>query len=81
MESKHTKLTRREQQVIALAAQDLSDKMTADVLGCSRRTITKHWESIFRKTGTHSRCGAVTMFLAACLNGEVEKLLGDISKS
>lgn len=53
----------REHEVLALAAQGLTNKEIAYRLGLSERTIQFHVNSIFNKTGTSSRTEAVSLAL------------------
>ena len=46
-------LSRREAEVLAHVAQGFSDKMTADRLQCSQRSVEKHRERLMRKLGIH----------------------------
>ncbi len=57
-------LTERERLIIQLCADDNSSKMTADILKVSKRTITKHWQNIFAKTGLHSKAAVVWRYAA-----------------
>jgi DNA-binding NarL/FixJ family response regulator len=53
----------REQQVLTLAAQGLTNKEIAYRLGVSDRTVQFHMNSVFNKTGTSSRTEAATLAL------------------
>lgn len=53
----------REYQVLALAAQGLTNKEIAYRLGISERTIQFHVNTIFNKTGANSRTEAVALAL------------------
>jgi DNA-binding NarL/FixJ family response regulator len=53
----------REQQVLTLAAQGLTNKEIAYRLGISDRTVQFHMNSVFNKTGTSSRTEAATIAL------------------
>lgn len=48
-------LTRREQQVVDLAADGMSSKRMASVLQISRRTVESHVANAYRKLGVQSR--------------------------
>ena len=53
----------REQEVLTLAAQGLSNKEIAYRLGISDRTVQFHMNSVFNKTDTSSRTEAATFAL------------------
>ena len=52
-------LTRRELEVLKLAARGMSNRDIADALGVGLRTVKSHLESIFSKMGVSSRTEAV----------------------
>ena len=52
-------LTPREQEVLALVAEGLPNKLIADRLGGSDNTAKFHVASLLRKLGAHSRTEAV----------------------
>lgn len=52
-------LTRRELEVLKLAARGMSNRDIADELGIAPRTIKSHLEAIFAKMGVRSRVEAV----------------------
>lgn len=54
-------LTPRERQALGLVAQGLSNKEIAYRLMISERTVQFHINSIFSKTGTHSRTEAAAL--------------------
>ena len=54
----------REQEVLALAAEGLTNKEIAWRLGISERTVQFHINSIFNKTTTNSRTEAVALALS-----------------
>lgn len=56
-------LTRREQSVLRLVAQGLSNKEIASELGISTHTVKYHLASLLAKLGVHSRTEAVTIGL------------------
>jgi DNA-binding CsgD family transcriptional regulator len=55
-----TRLTRRELDVLRLIVEGLSDKEIAETLGISRRTASKHVETILSKLDVPSRTAAAT---------------------
>jgi DNA-binding NarL/FixJ family response regulator len=56
-------LTRRELEVLKLAAKGMSNQDIGDELGVGLRTIKGHFETIFGKMGVRSRTEAVLMAL------------------
>ncbi len=52
-------LTRRESEILGLAAKGMSTKDIADALFLSMRTVKAHFTNIFRKMGVSSRVDAV----------------------
>lgn len=48
-------LTRRQKEVLSWVTSGKTNSEIAIILGCSVRTVEKHVENIFKKTGTHSR--------------------------
>jgi DNA-binding NarL/FixJ family response regulator len=54
-----TPLTRRELELLQLAADGFCGPMIADELVLSRATVRTHFESIYRKLDVHDRAGAV----------------------
>jgi len=61
-------LTRREQEVLKVAAQDMTARDIARHLGVRERTVTTHLGRIYGKLGVNSRVGAV---IAAARSGLV----------
>jgi DNA-binding NarL/FixJ family response regulator len=54
-------LTRRESEIVALIKQSLSTLKIAKKLGLSIRTVEKHLERIYEKTGVTSREGLINL--------------------
>ncbi|MFB3737365.1 MAG: LuxR C-terminal-related transcriptional regulator [Candidatus Velamenicoccus archaeovorus] len=54
-----TRLTKREQQVLSVAAEGLTAREIARRLGVRERTVTTHLTRIYGKLGVNSRVGAV----------------------
>ncbi|RMD69145.1 MAG: response regulator [Gammaproteobacteria bacterium] len=54
-------LTPREQEILALLAEGLSNKMIAKKLGISDGTVKLHVKAILRKLGVHSRVEAAVL--------------------
>jgi DNA-binding CsgD family transcriptional regulator len=52
-------LTAREEQVLRLVADGLTDAAIGHRLGCSRRTVDKHLEHIYRSLGVSCRTAAI----------------------
>ena len=48
-------LSKRQQQVVALVCDGLSNKLIADRLGLSDGTVKFHLHTIYQKLGVHSR--------------------------
>jgi DNA-binding NarL/FixJ family response regulator len=60
-----TELTERQQQVLRLAAEGLTDAAIGRRLDCSPRTVDKHLEHIYRKLGVSCRTAAVVAAVTA----------------
>jgi len=60
-ESPFTKLTPRENEILALLAEGQSNKEIARNLGISDGTVKRHVKSILRKLGVHSRVEAAVI--------------------
>jgi DNA-binding NarL/FixJ family response regulator len=56
-------VTRRQEQILDLAASDLPDKQIAEQLGLSLATVRTQWQRFFTANGLHSRTGAVGLWL------------------
>jgi DNA-binding NarL/FixJ family response regulator len=52
-------LTRREQEVLCLAAEGMTDQEIADALFIAYRTATDHLTKIYGKLGVNNRAGAI----------------------
>lgn len=57
-----TELTSREAQVLSLIADGATNKEVGLALGISPRTVQKHLEHIYAKSGTHRRTAAARWF-------------------
>lgn len=55
------KLSERERQVLALVAEDMTDRVIARALGISERTVRAHVGRIILKLGVASRVGAAVI--------------------
>ena len=55
-------LTEREQQVVQLVAQGLTDKEIGRALTCSARTVGVHLRNIYGALGAMNRAHAVYLF-------------------
>jgi DNA-binding CsgD family transcriptional regulator len=55
--------TKRQAEILALAASGLSDKETAARLGLTVSTIRSHMQRLYKSYGIHTRTGAVGMWL------------------
>ena len=51
MESRLSRLTPRERQILRLAIQGLSNRDTGSALGISEKTVENHKSSIFKRIG------------------------------
>jgi DNA-binding CsgD family transcriptional regulator len=69
------RLSPREEEILTLIAQDLSDKQIASQLGISMNTLRTHLSRVFRRQGVHSRAAAVAQWLLAALSagGHVDR--------
>ncbi len=56
-------LTKREAEILFRVAQDQSNAAIARVLGCSKGTVRKHLEHIYKKLGVQTRMAAVMLAL------------------
>jgi len=61
-------LTTRQEQVLRLVAQGLTDAAIGHCLGCSPRTVDKHLEHIYRRLGVSCRAAAIATASTALLN-------------
>jgi DNA-binding NarL/FixJ family response regulator len=62
-------LTAREQEVIALLAEGMTNAQLAQALFISERTANRHVSNIFTKLGVHNRTQAARAWAAAGLSG------------
>lgn len=58
------RLTRRQAQILALAAHGLSDKEIAKRLGVAFRTVRTHFEKLYRDQGVRNRSQAIAVWAA-----------------
>jgi DNA-binding NarL/FixJ family response regulator len=66
-------LSKRQQEILLAACLGTPDKVIADNLGVSPRTLEGHWRAIHRKLGSLNRCQAGFLFAAARENVGGEK--------
>jgi DNA-binding CsgD family transcriptional regulator len=59
-------LTPREAEVLQWVAAGKTDRDTAELLGCSPRTVHKHLQRIYAKLGVETRTAAVMRALSGC---------------
>jgi DNA-binding NarL/FixJ family response regulator len=57
-------LSKRQQEILQAACLGTPDKVIADQLGVSPRTLEGHWRAIHQKLGTTNRCQAGFIFAA-----------------
>jgi DNA-binding CsgD family transcriptional regulator len=62
-------LTAREQEVLALLAEGMTNAQLAEVLFISERTVNRHISNIFTNLGVHNRTQAARAATAAGLGG------------
>lgn len=62
MASRSNELTKREQQVFALVAQGLSNKLIADAIGISDHTAKFHLYNLYGKLGVTNRTQAAVRY-------------------
>jgi len=55
--------SKRQAEILALAASGLSDKEVAARLGLTVSTIRSHMQRLYKSSGIHTRTGAVGMWL------------------
>lgn len=60
----HPELSKRQQEILAASALGAPDKVIADQLQISTRTLEGHWRAIHRKLGSLNRCQAGFLFAA-----------------
>jgi DNA-binding CsgD family transcriptional regulator len=68
--SRKHQLSRRETEVIELAAGGLSTKEIGAQLGCSQQTVAVYWSRIYRKVGCCSHAQVMARLLATALTPE-----------
>ena len=59
-----TALSKRQEEILQATCEGLPDKLIADQLGVSPRTLEGHWRAIYRKLGSVNRCQAGFIFAA-----------------
>jgi DNA-binding NarL/FixJ family response regulator len=57
-------LSKRQEEILQAACLGTPDKLIADQLGVSPRTLEGHWRAIHRKLGSVNRCQAGFIFAA-----------------
>lgn len=57
-------LSKRQEEILVAACIGTPDKIIADKLGVSPRTLEGHWRAIHRKLGSLNRCQAGFLFAA-----------------
>ncbi|TMD45464.1 MAG: helix-turn-helix transcriptional regulator [Chloroflexi bacterium] len=66
-------LTRRQAQILALAANGLSDKEIAKRLGITFRTVRTHFEKLFRDRGIRNRAQAIALWAGGNMLGRPQR--------
>jgi len=59
-----TVLSKRQEEILQAACLGVPDKLIADQLGVSPRTLEGHWRAIHHKLGSVNRCQAGFIFAA-----------------
>ena len=67
--ARHPTLSTREVEVLQLLARGLSNRAIAETLVLSPRTVERHLENLYRKTGAHNRAEAAAYAVANGLAG------------
>jgi DNA-binding CsgD family transcriptional regulator len=67
-------LSKRQEEILQAACVGMPDKLIADQLGVSPRTLEGHWRAIHRKLGSVNRCQAGFIFAALRENTQVKVL-------
>ena len=57
-------LSKRQEEILQAACVGVPDKLIADQLGVSLRTLEGHWRAIHRKLGSVNRCQAGFIYAA-----------------
>ena len=57
-------LSKRQEEILQAASIGMADKVIAEQLGVSPRTLEGHWRAIHRKLGSFNRCQAGFIFAA-----------------
>ena len=63
-------MTKREQQILAMSAEGLTDKIIAQAIGISRDTVATYWRRLFAKMGVSSRTEAIAKISATALSAQ-----------
>ena len=69
-----SELSKRQEEILLAACTGTPDKVIAEQLGVSPRTLEGHWRAIHRKLGTVSRFQAGFIFAALRENTRVKAL-------
>ena len=64
-------LSRRQEQVVRLIADGLTDKEIAVRLGLRERTVRTHLERLYARHGLHNRAGAVSIWYRTRMSVDV----------
>ena len=59
-----SELSKRQEEILQAACDGLTDKLIAEQLGVSPRTLEGHWRAIRHKLGSVNRCQAGFIYAA-----------------
>jgi DNA-binding NarL/FixJ family response regulator len=65
-------LSKRQQEILQASCDGLTDKLIAEQLAVSPRTLEGHWRAIHRKLGSVNRCQAGFIYAALRENTQQE---------
>lgn len=58
-------LTTKQEQILSLAARGLKDRLIADKMGLSVRTVQNHLARIYTKNHTNNRVAAILLYMSS----------------
>ena len=68
------RLSPRQEQILSLIADGLTDKEIAAELGLRQRTVRTHLERFYARHGLHNRAGALTVWLRSRVDPQPPQL-------